>query len=210
MEASTGFDTRTQRVQHFAISPRRVADVASGPSDISVHHVYQAESGLWLATDGLGLVRLDPITGKTEVFSKRAGLPSAVVYAVFEDRKGRFWLPTDGAGIAVLDRRKRNHPSGGQDDDGRAEEPGRDGIGRAKLSPHLAEEHAVAVEGSKQDGEEAEDGSEREPGPHRGTARRSSTRRSRSSFRGAALIRTRTVIGQTGAPAEARRPIFAR
>jgi ligand-binding sensor domain-containing protein len=101
------FDTRTQRVQHFAISPRRVADVASGLSDISVHYVYQADSGLWLATDGLGLVRLDPITGKTDVFSKRAGLPSAVVYAVFEDRKGRFWLPTDGAGIAVLDRRKR-------------------------------------------------------------------------------------------------------
>ncbi len=67
------------------------------------------ERGLWIGTDGGGLARFDPVTGKFTRFEHREddaeSLPHDVVRSIVEDDAGFVWVATDGGGVARLDPR---------------------------------------------------------------------------------------------------------
>ena len=61
-----------------------------------LHHIHiQPRDGLlWLATGGQGIVVWDPHTGVWKQYTRKDGLSSDVVYAVYE-HEGSLWLPSD-------------------------------------------------------------------------------------------------------------------
>lgn len=63
---------------------------------VQLNYLHESRDGLfWLATKGGGLLRWDRKENKVDQFSTAEGLPNETVHAVYEDRYGRFWLPTD-------------------------------------------------------------------------------------------------------------------
>lgn len=58
------------------------------------------KDGLWIATFGGGLARLDP-DGSIEAISAKDGLPDTRLNAVLEDRDGRLWIATEGSGVLL-------------------------------------------------------------------------------------------------------------
>lgn len=61
-----------------------------------IRHLYEdAEGLLWISTGDAGLLRLDRKAGSLQAITRANGLPSNGVYAVFADKQGRFWMPTD-------------------------------------------------------------------------------------------------------------------
>ncbi len=85
------------------------------PADNFYHFHLDADGVFWLAS-ATGLVRVasradgtgtkspawDLASGK--LFNRASGLPNEVIYAVYEDRQGRLWLPTD-RGIICMDKK---------------------------------------------------------------------------------------------------------
>ncbi len=70
----------------------------------NIYHFYEDKDGVfWLATGGGGLIKWNKTTGKTQQFSKKAGLPNNTVYAVYEDDHAHLWLPSD-YGIIQFDK----------------------------------------------------------------------------------------------------------
>jgi signal transduction histidine kinase/DNA-binding response OmpR family regulator/ligand-binding sensor domain-containing protein len=68
------------------------------------YHFYQDTAGtFWLGTAGGGLLRWDTKTGTKQLLSRKQGLLSNFVYAVYEDDYGHLWLPTN-QGIAQFDK----------------------------------------------------------------------------------------------------------
>ncbi|NGO37875.1 hypothetical protein G4L39_00445 [Limisphaera ngatamarikiensis] len=55
----------------------------------------EPDGTLWLATDGAGLLRVDP-TGKTETFGPAQGVPSLTVNQVLRDLSNRVWAVARG------------------------------------------------------------------------------------------------------------------
>jgi signal transduction histidine kinase/ligand-binding sensor domain-containing protein len=78
------------QLENGEITPYRIAG-ASGFS--AVHLLRDHDGGLWIGTRQ-GLVHLHQ--GRTDVFSRRDGLCSDDVRALFEDREGSVWVATDG------------------------------------------------------------------------------------------------------------------
>jgi signal transduction histidine kinase/DNA-binding response OmpR family regulator/ligand-binding sensor domain-containing protein len=85
------------------------------PAD-NFYHFYTDDDGIfWIATTN-GLLRVPSreshkgsrhpawIEAGSKRFNRSDGLPSETVYAVYEDRHGRLWLPTD-QGIVCLDKK---------------------------------------------------------------------------------------------------------
>lgn len=105
--ATTGGLARFDREsEHFEVFRHDPADPTSLGND-NVQDVYQDEAGqLWIATYGGGLDRFDPATGRFEVFTRRDGLPSDVVYGVVPDNQGDLWLSTN-YGLARFDPKQR-------------------------------------------------------------------------------------------------------
>ncbi len=65
-----------------------------------------AEDGLWIATDGGGVVFRDALTGNLESPAKLRKLPDLQrVRALARDRLGRIWIATREAGVAIYDAR---------------------------------------------------------------------------------------------------------
>ncbi|WP_157580441.1 ATP-binding protein [Rudanella lutea] len=57
----------------------------------------------WLATRGGGLLRWDRRRGVHQQFTRRQGLSDNTLYAIYEDRYGRLWLPSN-YGLMSFDR----------------------------------------------------------------------------------------------------------
>lgn len=49
----------------------------------------------WLATRGGGLIRWERTTGRFKQFTQQDGLSDNTLYAIYEDKKGRLWLPSN-------------------------------------------------------------------------------------------------------------------
>ena len=61
-----------------------------------VRYIYQAEDGLfWIAARGLGLIRWNRATGEYRVFTPKNGLSHHTIHAIYEDRLGYLWMPSD-------------------------------------------------------------------------------------------------------------------
>lgn len=61
----------------------------------------------WLATRGSGLLRWDPISGQTRVFSRAEGLSNEIIHAVYDDDHDGLWLPSDN-GLMRFDKETGN------------------------------------------------------------------------------------------------------
>lgn len=56
----------------------------------------QSSAGdIWLATDGDGLIRFNPDTNRTKVYTKNEGITSNSINSLIEDRNGRIWFNTE-------------------------------------------------------------------------------------------------------------------
>ncbi|MCB9051011.1 MAG: response regulator [Lewinellaceae bacterium] len=85
------------------------------PADYFLHFYRDAGGAFWFATAN-GLLRagskrlpgggLEPVWDEqdSKVFDRAFGLPNDFIYAVYEDRQGKLWMPTD-MGIVRLDKK---------------------------------------------------------------------------------------------------------
>ena len=69
-----------------------------------VHFYEDADGIFWLATRGAGLLRWDPVSKQKQLFFRNSGLMNANLYAVYEDRHGCLWIPSD-YGIVQFDKK---------------------------------------------------------------------------------------------------------
>jgi signal transduction histidine kinase/ligand-binding sensor domain-containing protein/DNA-binding NarL/FixJ family response regulator len=61
-----------------------------------ITHIHEDEAGIfWMATHGGGLLRWNPANGETKQFTIENGLSNDLVHAVYPDRSGHLWLPSD-------------------------------------------------------------------------------------------------------------------
>jgi signal transduction histidine kinase/CheY-like chemotaxis protein len=77
------------------------------PYDNISHFHEDADGIFWLATGGGGLIRWNRKSGEIRQFSRKAGLPNNILYAVYEDSHGHLWLPSD-YGIIQFDKLRGN------------------------------------------------------------------------------------------------------
>lgn len=73
--------------------------------DFRKHIVEDMSGHLWISANKHGLVRLDPKTGESKLFTSRnSGLQTDILNgSMLIDEKGRLWIATDGNGINVYD-----------------------------------------------------------------------------------------------------------
>ena len=89
----TRIDRRSGRYTRF-----RIDSAAASNSDVSA--INEDRAGyLWFGTRGAGLVRFDPLTGRSEVYRHRPGDPESLshdtVFALHIDHRGRLWVGTE-------------------------------------------------------------------------------------------------------------------
>lgn len=79
------------------------------PEDFGINHIYwENDERCWLATMGQGLWSWSPASGEVEVFNKEQdGLPDDFLYAVYPDKLGRLWLPSNRGLIWLAPKTKR-------------------------------------------------------------------------------------------------------
>lgn len=70
----------------------------------NVYHFYQdADSIMWIGTQGDGLIRWDEREGTYQQFMREDGLPNNTLYAIYEDEHNHLWIPSD-YGIIQFDK----------------------------------------------------------------------------------------------------------
>lgn len=96
------FDPATETFTSYQHDP---ADLHSLSND-RVYTIYAAHANgktgtgvLWIGTDGGGLNKFDPASGKFTYFTEKEGLPHNTVNGILEDKAGNLWLST-GKGLA--------------------------------------------------------------------------------------------------------------
>jgi AraC-like DNA-binding protein/ligand-binding sensor domain-containing protein len=66
------------------------------PKDLIIQHIYiENDTTFWLGTHGQGLVKWDRLKNNFTIYTTKDGLSNNNVYAVFKDKFGFLWLPTD-------------------------------------------------------------------------------------------------------------------
>jgi ligand-binding sensor domain-containing protein/DNA-binding CsgD family transcriptional regulator len=64
--------------------------------------------GLWLGSDGGGLIRFNPASGAIAVYRNQLGNPGSLSYdrirTLYVDRTGRLWIGTFGGGVNLMER----------------------------------------------------------------------------------------------------------
>jgi len=84
------------------------ADVFGAGKPLLIKHIYEdAEGVFWLATEQ-GLWRWRPFSNESQVYDvARTGFPSDRLHAVYEDRRRRLWISSDGGLICFDKQRER-------------------------------------------------------------------------------------------------------
>ena len=75
------------------------------------HLMEDQEGGIWISSEIGGLNRLDPLTGKLELFKNHEGNPilnSNSINCTWEDPRGLIYIGTNGGGLNILDYQKRS------------------------------------------------------------------------------------------------------
>ncbi len=72
------------------------------PTSLSTNHIFCIHEAvvhypgqLWIGTEGGGINRFDPETGKFKSYTTQDGLPNDVVYSILEDETGNLWISTN-------------------------------------------------------------------------------------------------------------------
>ncbi|MFZ4560222.1 MAG: sensor histidine kinase [Saprospiraceae bacterium] len=69
----------------------------------SISYILEKPNGVaWIATRGQGLLRWERDRRRITVFGPAEGIINPTLHAVFEDKKGRFWMPSD-RGLVYFD-----------------------------------------------------------------------------------------------------------
>ena len=69
----------------------------------SISYILEKPNGVaWIATRGQGLLRWERDRRRVTVFGPAEGIINPTLHAVFEDKKGRFWMPSD-RGLVYFD-----------------------------------------------------------------------------------------------------------
>ncbi len=85
------FHTKTYEYKQFV----HVKDQTDSLSNNWVVAIYlDKQERLWIGTAGGGLNLFDPMTQKFERFGLKEGLPSGIVYDIFQDSEGIMWIST--------------------------------------------------------------------------------------------------------------------
>jgi|GEM_PF-801889 len=78
---------------------RRFLTLSGGQlkKDMTVLAIHEDDKGmLWLGTNGVGIMRLDPERLTTQLYDEKSGLANNVVYAILEDAStGHLWISTN-------------------------------------------------------------------------------------------------------------------
>ncbi len=74
-------------------------------SRYSISYIHEKPKGIfWMATRGAGLLKWERGNGNITWFSLAEGLINPMLHTIFEDEKGRFWMPSD-RGLVYFDPR---------------------------------------------------------------------------------------------------------
>jgi hypothetical protein len=90
------------------ISFERIELPSLAKSSNRVQSIFEDSNGtLWIGTGGIGLIKYDPESKETRLFSPRldgTGPSHPYVYCMFEDNKGNYWIGTPTGGLNLLNR----------------------------------------------------------------------------------------------------------
>ncbi len=100
------FDVKGKRFAHFHHDPQS----ANSLGDNNINVVFKDSSGIiWFGTQDGGVSRLEPATGRFDVFRSVSGKPdtlsSNVIRSIYEDRFGVMWFGTRSEGVNKLNRK---------------------------------------------------------------------------------------------------------
>ncbi len=90
---------RTGAIQHYATSQEYSQQSASA---YIISMLFNADSTVWLGTEGGGLNLYDMKTRKLKMFTTFEGMPSNDIYSLQRDIRGRLWAST-GKGLALIE-----------------------------------------------------------------------------------------------------------
>ncbi|MFK7787847.1 MAG: adenylate/guanylate cyclase domain-containing protein [Crocinitomicaceae bacterium] len=91
-----GLNVMEKKDDAWIIRPYEYNTNLKEASNEYITSIYKAEDGeFWFGTLGSGLLRWNPRTKKTSIFTQEDGLPNDVIYGVLRDEKGNFWMSTN-------------------------------------------------------------------------------------------------------------------
>lgn len=96
------YHRKTNLFSKFSINPKNKA-ASSGLAVLSLE--LTAPDALWVGTFQDGLFRLNPSTGAYEQFlqgQEPGSLSNNNIFALYQDRKGRLWIGTNGGGVNIF------------------------------------------------------------------------------------------------------------
>ncbi len=93
-DASSSLVFWDQRTENFTTVPLQVS--AKQPLGNLSGIWCQDDSTLWLGALTSGLLKFQPGTGSTKLFGHERGLSNSHITSIYEDKKKRLWLVTDG------------------------------------------------------------------------------------------------------------------
>jgi len=109
MKASAGIK-RPARKQTEGNSPvtqtryRFIRHTGKEGQILNTSSLYEDRNGaIWFSDFGKGITRLDPVTGKTKVYTTENGLPVNEVYCITGDESGNIWIGTNKGGVVKFD-----------------------------------------------------------------------------------------------------------
>ena len=73
-----------------------------------LQHICEDSKGaLWIATKGAGLIYWEPRLNQSKIYNKNSGLSNNNIHAVYADKKGYLWMPSD-FGLMRMDASTRS------------------------------------------------------------------------------------------------------
>lgn len=103
---SRGLTRRDPATGHWQQWPDTTGPVERFGSFPALDLLETQDGAIWASTEGGGLWRLDPRTGRMEGLHLADGLPSETVYGILEDKDGILWVSSNN-GLARVDPRTR-------------------------------------------------------------------------------------------------------
>jgi signal transduction histidine kinase/DNA-binding response OmpR family regulator/streptogramin lyase len=96
------FDPVTLTLKRFSNIPDDTTSLSNNNVISMAEDPIEPGRYLWIGTDGGGLNKFEKSTGRCLRYSTRDGLPNNVIYTIFPDKKGNFWMSTNN-GLCSMD-----------------------------------------------------------------------------------------------------------